>query len=1421
MKYLKRIILAAIFFATPCLHAALPVVGIYAEGAENEVDFTMGYSGNTTWTAGIGQELGASQILTLEEFSSQVATAFAEGRGGVINFDNGSLNDNQSFTATFADGAKSIDFVNQPGHGGTYSISGPSGDRTGVSGDQFLTRGGNPHFDLVMTNEQGFEPDERVTAVGVTILGRDGQGTGRNFRVIAFYTNGLDSGSSSTFRSFDMENGNGTQDSFSGIVAPEGYWITRVRVHSDHGVFVGIDDLAFMTQTVSSLFDFEVPYAITFGEGAGRQGDTGLLVANPESFVVDVSSLTFRPASASFGSAAALTHVVNHREREDFSLNTAVMLKEAPQGTDHRVGLAVLGGPDEASFDVERNDGFYGLTWTPGDAGSSVMEIREGFDGAVLASAPWPGGEPEAAELTTVFFEDFEGDVDGWTSGGAGNNWEIGEPVDGYGPAAAFSGENVAATGLDEKYGFNVNAWFRSPVIDLSNALAAELRFQEFTELEDFGVDGEFHFTRVAILDATNSELVELARYNDQTGTWRERVFELPSSVLGGEVVVEFRLSSDDIDGDVYDGWFIDDVEVLAANAPVYRMLADGFYLPDGSLNLSFTMVDEAEVWQTVSATIADPLGGTLFGVGGRSRIENDATPAFGFMNLSMDVEPFNFTFGSELGRDSGERLVKNVAEDWTVTPDALRLEPTAEEYYNSLAVNHIPYFEGTDYRMLELHMSLESLDSVESENRVGMVLFGDDDASVFDAGGDSGYYTFQWMPNTAAGGMVAVREGMNGAIVAGVDFADLKNPPEVTEGGDYTFTFLTRYPEAGGMNFWAVLTDEFGGEAAVSGTLTEAPAGTRFGFGARHRSQENPVWDFREMNWLTELPTPMPLDYRFGNAGGRDAPNDFMIDSAAPGAWSLQDTSWRVNINDAATQAGEVRSAANVNAFYTPGQDFAARSLVSTRLLPEDGTVLGLRSGGDPENEIVVGTNGATPESGTVAVSFNLRGETGGTIFGHVSPRNNFSNRIYITYQNPEQGITVRLGSSSDSEVGFVPELGTWYHMALAWDSGEYWVYLDGQQIASGEYGGLNEISDAFEIGNIGHLTRNEYAPNGFFRDASAWNIALTETDVQDALEGLTGNETGLVGYWPLNEGEGTTVADLSPNGNDGVITGGQWIQTAPRFGVSFLGREADADSAYTFEWFPVSQELRMVPPADVTDGAGAATLDLSGVAGAPGFAAGDSYLLEVRGIHQPDGSLELVGLLMDGDEGEAELSVNIPNMAASPQGSRFGITGRHVSIDWHTFQMGTPDQIDSLDPTDPIGPTFDAWLTQNFTAEELGQPEISGPLATPAGDGLANLLKYAFGLEPKVAVGSLDPRLPQSRIVDGVLELTYLELRDAQDLEYIPEMSETLEAWNPEGVVEANRVQAGVYDEVTVQAVLPDGAPRGFLRVRVVAAE
>lgn len=129
-----------------------------------------------------------------------------------------------------------------------------------------------------------------------------------------------------------------------------------------------------------------------------------------------------------------------------------------------------------------------------------------------------------------------------------------------------------------------------------------------------------------------------------------------------------------------------------------------------------------------------------------------------------------------------------------------------------------------------------------------------------------------------------------------------------------------------------------------------------------------------------------------------------------------------------------------------------------------------------------------------------------------------------------------------------------------------------------------------------------------------------------------------------------------------------------------------------------------------------------------------------------------------------------------------------------------------------------YDAWKEMSFSEEQQRDGAFSGLLAAPAGDGVANLLKYALNLSPLLPV---PPReLPRIEVdSDGVL-LIYRERMDISDLAYIPEISNDLVTWI--GGADRTReifrgLRSGNMEEVGVRANFSDQADRGFVRLRV----
>lgn len=131
----------------------------------------------------------------------------------------------------------------------------------------------------------------------------------------------------------------------------------------------------------------------------------------------------------------------------------------------------------------------------------------------------------------------------------------------------------------------------------------------------------------------------------------------------------------------------------------------------------------------------------------------------------------------------------------------------------------------------------------------------------------------------------------------------------------------------------------------------------------------------------------------------------------------------------------------------------------------------------------------------------------------------------------------------------------------------------------------------------------------------------------------------------------------------------------------------------------------------------------------------------------------------------------------------------------------------------------TLDRYMGAFFSPAELASPLISGPQADADGDGVANLLEYAFGTSPRENAEVLRPVLVVP--AGGGLALSYPRRLDAAEITYRVEYSDSLNdsPWltGSAYVEEVETVPLDATREwVTVRA-LPSNGPRHFLRLRV----
>jgi len=121
----------------------------------------------------------------------------------------------------------------------------------------------------------------------------------------------------------------------------------------------------------------------------------------------------------------------------------------------------------------------------------------------------------------------------------------------------------------------------------------------------------------------------------------------------------------------------------------------------------------------------------------------------------------------------------------------------------------------------------------------------------------------------------------------------------------------------------------------------------------------------------------------------------------------------------------------------------------------------------------------------------------------------------------------------------------GTWYHIAVVFDNGTWDFYVNG--VAQGtnvlDQGAHTSVPDYATLsvtnlifGRQNHSSINDFV--GSIDDIRLWSSVRTSTQIQNNRSSeLIGNESGLLGYWKLNETSGTTVSDSQTNSS--LLTG------------------------------------------------------------------------------------------------------------------------------------------------------------------------------------------------------------------------------------------------------------------------------------------
>ena len=119
----------------------------------------------------------------------------------------------------------------------------------------------------------------------------------------------------------------------------------------------------------------------------------------------------------------------------------------------------------------------------------------------------------------------------------------------------------------------------------------------------------------------------------------------------------------------------------------------------------------------------------------------------------------------------------------------------------------------------------------------------------------------------------------------------------------------------------------------------------------------------------------------------------------------------------------------------------------------------------------------------------------------------------------------------------------GNWHHYVITWDTSADQMkgYIDGSQVDSTQtgLGTWSGTINAFRIG-ANSIANNSYINGRIDQVAIFTSVVSASTLYNSGTPYDLSSVSNLVGYWEMNEGSGTSIADSSGTGNTGTLVNG-----------------------------------------------------------------------------------------------------------------------------------------------------------------------------------------------------------------------------------------------------------------------------------------
>ena len=192
-----------------------------------------------------------------------------------------------------------------------------------------------------------------------------------------------------------------------------------------------------------------------------------------------------------------------------------------------------------------------------------------------------------------------------------------------------------------------------------------------------------------------------------------------------------------------------------------------------------------------------------------------------------------------------------------------------------------------------------------------------------------------------------------------------------------------------------------------------------------------------------------------------------------------------------------------------------------------------------------------------------NVPMNTGGDIWNSIV----WKEQSYILYYDQSDDKVAAYFYGVGGTVKWTAQSG-WHYVVATYDGSKTRLFVDGSLIGtSSNTGTIDTTSNPVGIGANAIDSDRDY--DGEISDVRIWDIARTQSEIQNDMNNrLNGDETGLVAYYKLDEGTGTTATD-SAGSNDGTINGASWVSNEPLY---FMNPNEDNNRVVQLDLSPLS---------------------------------------------------------------------------------------------------------------------------------------------------------------------------------------------------------------------------------------------------------